>query len=408
MQYTLMNGEHEILEFEVNDFDSIRIKRLCCDFYYAPIHFRRYVSCSQLPDNVLQSFLNSRIINIARQDAKDILKAVGVDTPLQLSLQSLGLSLTDHYWYRPYGSELKWKDVSCFDNEYDTSFGEAILRRDYDALAKSDPLTPDSTLGGISRKAWVRIDGAPMLLKSEAGTAKFIEQSELLAARLTERLLDESDYVRYTSCVFGGESYIACRGMVKSGEEFVPAQQILNLMEKKNVESFMVISKDRELLDFFTQTLEKLGVERVTEYYAKLTSAFNLSVAGDCHTNNFGFIRDLDTMKLRCAPLFDRGRSFGSFGQPIEDGSVTAAKYAIESTTTVFVMMLFHSCIIHPEWDFGWYDPKRLEGFEDDIESMISVCEDIPGKYIKMLKAAFQYQLDYLNKAAGKNESTVI
>ena len=41
MQYTLMNGEHEILEFEVNDFDSTRIKRLCCDIYYAPTHCRR-------------------------------------------------------------------------------------------------------------------------------------------------------------------------------------------------------------------------------------------------------------------------------------------------------------------------------------------------------------------------------
>ena len=244
MQYTLMNREYEILEFEVNEFDRIRIKSLCDGFDHAPIHFRRYVSGSELPDHVLQSFLNSRIINMTRQDTKDILKAVGADTPLQLSLRSLGLSLTDHYWYRPYGSELEWKDVSCFDNEYDTSFGEAILRRDYDALAKADPLTPDSTLGGISRKAWVRIDSSPMLLKSEAGTTKFVEQSELLASRLTERLLDKNDYVRYTSCDFGGVSYIACRGMVKSGEEFIPAQHILDLMGNKNVETFAVISKD--------------------------------------------------------------------------------------------------------------------------------------------------------------------
>ncbi len=118
------------------------------------------------------------------------------------------------------------------------------------------------------------------------------------------------------------------------------------------------------------------------------------------HLNNFGFIRDLKTMKLKAAPLFDRGRSFGSFGEPIENGRYSCAEYAIESTKTVFVMMLFHSTLIHKDWDFSWYDPKKLEGFENDIENMLSVCEDIPKQYIEMLKAAFQYQLDYLNQAA--------
>ena len=236
-----------------------------------------------------------------------------------------------------------------------------------------------------------------MLLKSEAGTSKFIEQSELLSARLTERLLEKNDYVRYTRCEFAGESYIACRGMVSSGEEFVPASDILTMMGHHSADTFKYISKDNELLKRFTQTLEKSGIENIKAYYAKLAAVFNLSLAGDCHLNNFGFIRDLTTMKLKAAPLFDRGRSFGSFGQPIENGRYSCAEYAIESTKTVFVMMLFHSTLVHKDWDFSWYDPKKLESFEDDIENMLSVCEDIPKQYIEMLKTAFQYQLDYIN-----------
>ena len=84
---------------------------------------------------------------------------------ITLSLRSLGLSLTDHYWYRPSGLGLKWKDVDSFDREFDTSFGESILRRDYAALAKTDPYTPDCTLGGILKKGWIRDDGSPLLLK---------------------------------------------------------------------------------------------------------------------------------------------------------------------------------------------------------------------------------------------------
>lgn len=400
MKYTLMNAEHEVLEFKTDDGGSTNIIRILDEFEYAPLHFSRHAQNIEMLNYDLGAFLRSRTINWARSDAKDIFAGAGVNDNIALSLRSLGLSLSDHYWYRPSGSGLKWKDVSCFDREFDTSFGEAILRRDYEALAKADPYTPDCTLGGISKKAWIRIDGSPMLLKSEAGTSKFIEQSELLSARLTERLLEKDDYVAYSRCQFAGESYIACRGMVRSGEEFVPAQNVLAMMGDYCADTFKYISKDDELLKRFTQTLEESGIENIKAYYAKLAASFNLSLAGDCHLNNFGFIRDLKTMKLKSAPLFDRGRSFGSFGEPIENGRYSCAEYAIESTKTVFVMMLFHSTLIHKDWDFSWYDPEKLEGFENDIENMLSVCEDIPKQYIEMLKVAFQYQLDYLNQAA--------
>lgn len=401
MKYTLMNAEHEVLEFETDNRNSINFIRILDEFEYAPLHFSRHAQNIEMLNYDLGAFLSSRTINSARSDAGDIFAAAGVSDNIALSLRSLGLSLSDHYWYRPSGSGLKWKDVSCFDKKFDTSLGEAILRKDYAAFAKADPYTPDCTLGGISKKAWIRIDGSPMLLKSESGTSKFIEQSELLSAKLTERLFKKDDYVAYTRCEFAGESYIACRGMVRSGEEFVPALDILAMMGESRADTFKYISKDNELLKRFTQTLEESSIENIKAYYAKLAAAFNLSLAGDCHLNNFGFIRDLKTMKLKAAPLFDRGRSFGSFGQPIENGRYSCAEYAIESTKTVFVMMLFHSTLIHKDWDFSWYDPKKLEGFEDDIENMLSVCEDIPKQYIEMLKAAFQYQLDYLNQATG-------
>ena len=402
MKYTLMNAEHEVLSFETDEDRYIIKVEILDGFDYAPIHFLVSKDNPVKLRTQLMTFLGNRAINLEREDTEKILAAVGVNSPRELAMRSLGLSLTDQYWYRPSGSTLTWRDVNCFDNEYDTSFGEAILRRDYAALAKANPYTPDSTLNGISRKAWIRIDGSPMMLKSEESTAKFVEQSELLSAIVTERLLDEGDYVRYSRCEYGGESYIACRSMVGSGEELIPAQDIFYYMGKEHIKSFMVISKDEELLGEFTETLERLGVENITQYYAKLTAAFNLSLAGDCHTKNFGFIRDMKTMKLRAAPLFDRGRSFGSFGKPTKDGKVTAAEYALKSPVVIYMLVLMHSSLMRPEWDYSWYDPKRLEGFEDDIERMISVCEDIPREYIEMLKVTFRHQRDYLNKAAGR------
>lgn len=399
MRYTLMNAEHEVIDFDI-DLKNRQLNQTgeVKDLRYAPIYFNgsKDIRLS------LYSFLSSRTLGSLRRDTNNIIKALSLTNELELSFYSLGLSLTDCYWYRPEGSSLKWQEVSCFDRDYDTAMGEAILRCDYEALKKADPLSPDLTLGGISKKAWIKINGAPMLLKSEAGEASIVEQAELLSSRLTERLLDEKDYIAYRHMDFEGESFIACRGMVKNYEEFIPAAHILkNLELPGDYHSFKVISKDKDFLNTFTETLEKMGVENITSYYAKLGAAFDLTLAGDCHSDNFGFIRDLKTLKLRPAPLFDRGRSFGSFGQPIENGEISAAKSAISATKVMFLMLLFNSIVLHPDWDYSWYDPKRLEGFHEDIDKYLGGCEDAPEEYRTLLKAAFDYQLDYLNKAAG-------
>ena len=139
MKYTLMNAEHEVLEFETDDRGKTNIVRLLDEFEYAPLLFCRHAQNIEMLNYDLISFLRSRTINSARNDAREIFAAAGVSDHIALSLRSLGLSLTDQYWYRPSGSGLKWKDVGCFDREFDTSFGEAILRKDYAALAKADP-----------------------------------------------------------------------------------------------------------------------------------------------------------------------------------------------------------------------------------------------------------------------------
>ena len=395
MKYTLMNGIHEVLEFDI-DSKQKRINNICiCDgFNYAPLYFKR----DKLKQNML-SFMHMRSIDSKRRDANNIFKALGVENEYELALRSYGLSLTDCYWYRPYGSELNWKDINCFDRNFDTTFGSALLRHDYKTLKKANFMTPDCTLGGICKKAWIRINGELMLLKSEASQAKFVERSELLASELTKRLLKSSDYIEYRQVKYFGEDYIACPCMIKLGEEFIPAGYITRLLGKIEWDSFKIISKDKKSLDLFTKVLKNFGMKNIESYFAKLGAVFNLTLSGDCHVNNFGFIRDSKSMKLRPAPLFDRGRSFGSFGQPMVNGDISVAKYAIKSPQAMFFILLFNSIVLHSEWDYSWYDPASLYGFENEIGHMLKDCAD--NRYIELLKTGYNYQLDYLNKVAG-------
>lgn len=398
MRYTLMNEDYEVIDFSIDEsFRVLSDINLLDGFDHAPIHFRE----ATIRYN-LYRLLQDRCLHPGRRDTQEIIKALKAHNELELSFMSSGLSLSDCYWYRPSGSTLKWKDVNCFVREYDTTLSEAILKCDYDTVTKADLLTPDLTLDGISKKAWIRVDGKPLLLKSEAGQSAFVEQSELLSARLTERLLDPVDIIDYSHYEFAGENYIACRSMIKDGEEFVPASQVLEMMNETNINSLKMISKDKAFLKKFTETIEGLGVKNVTAYFAKIAAVFNLTLAGDCHSTNFGFIRDLKTLKLRPAPLFDRGRSFGCFGQPMENGQLSAASVAIKDPQSVFLIVLFNSNVLNTSWDYSWYDPARLEGFHEDIEKMLKGFPESPDKYIELLKLAFDYQLDYLNKSSGR------
>lgn len=400
MLYTLMNADYEVLQFEAGrTYNDIRFIKALEGINAAPIYFDK-----RAPGAGLANFISTRMISTGRHDAKDILSALGMESPLELSLRAYGLSLTDCYWYRPQGCTLKWKDVSCFGRKWDTRFGEAILSRDYDLLKKADPLTPDCTLGGITTKAWLQKNGRPVMLKAENCEDAFITRAELLSAQLAKRLLDENDRVDYRQEQFAGRRFIACDCMISDNEEFVPAQQLISLLGWKNgYDTFKQISKDSKLLKEFTDKAVSLGVSGTAAYFAKIAIVFNLSLGGDSHFMNFGFIRDLDTLKLRTAPLFDRGRSFGSFGEPIENGCISVKKYALTTPKTLFLIMLLFSTICRPEWDYSWFEPKRLEGFTQEIADTLSGCEEATDEFIKLLQQAFEYQLDYVCKAAEKS-----
>lgn len=94
MKYKLMNAEHEVLEFETDNRDSINIIRILDEFKYAPMHFSRHFQDMEKLNYDLISFILSRTINSARSDAKDIFAGVGVNDNIALSMRSLGLSLS--------------------------------------------------------------------------------------------------------------------------------------------------------------------------------------------------------------------------------------------------------------------------------------------------------------------------
>lgn len=135
-----MRRDQELLDFEVDSatgvVSSVRVldESSLAQGIQALLSTSGKVTPESLARDV-QYMIRRRSIHSLRIDLPNILRATGTGSPVELALGTHGLSLSDLYWYRPAGSRERWADVNFFDNDWDASFGEAVLKHDWDALS---------------------------------------------------------------------------------------------------------------------------------------------------------------------------------------------------------------------------------------------------------------------------------
>lgn len=66
----------------------------------------------------LKQWWRERSIPKSRTGIGDVLETLDIPETEALLRKSLGLSLSDHYWIRPVGSDLQWESVNFFDNGF--------------------------------------------------------------------------------------------------------------------------------------------------------------------------------------------------------------------------------------------------------------------------------------------------
>ena len=72
---------------------------------------------SQGTDSLRKWWLR-RAVPISQGNIAALLQQEGIPSTQSLLVRNLGLSLSDHYWIKPNGRELTWKDVSLFSNSF--------------------------------------------------------------------------------------------------------------------------------------------------------------------------------------------------------------------------------------------------------------------------------------------------
>ena len=323
-----------------------------------------------------------RSIPASRMGIADALEALGVSSTKQLITKCLGLSLSDHYWFRPYGSSVAWEDVNFFDNAFSDDIGDVLFGMN-DKNDGFDFISPDNTSDGNLQKRWKIIDGKRCLLKS--GSSPYSQQpfNEVIATIIMNKLGIE--HVPYTVTWIDDKPYSVCEDFVTKDTELIGAWRVLQLRPKANHEN--------EYLHYVSLCKE-LGVDIVPALDRMIVLDYIIANE-DRHFNNFGLLRDANTLEwIGAAPIFDSGTSLWY--------NKSASRF-ISSDIICKPFKKTHGEQLKLVSSFDWLDISKLNGIEDEILNVL--CEDKAVRYVeaeraKAIAAEVRKRIDALESVA--------
>ena len=228
-----------------------------------------------------------------------LLHRLNIETAEELLDKAFGLSLSDQYWIKPYDSNLKYDDINFFDNDFDyAEFLEASLSLNSKIVKKETSLkTPNNTTDGMLKKAWIIENGTRYLLKGGYKNEILQPFNEVLASMICDRL--GFNHVPYTLDVYKDTVVSKCPCFITKDTELITAYQIKNNMKRYDSE---------EDYEEYIKCLEENGIPNVREKIENMYILDFLIMNEDRHLNNFGIIRDVNTLKwLDVTPIFDNG-----------------------------------------------------------------------------------------------------
>ena len=294
-----------------------------------------------------------RSIPNTRPGVERVMPKLDVRAGWEIPFKNFGLSLSDCYWVVPDETQApSWAEVNYFENAF---AGAGDARWD-DWLANVGLNSPDNTSEGELPKRWVIRDGVRMLLKGSG----FDDQrpfNEAVATALHRRLLEAGAFVPYEVVQLVDGPACACPNFLRAREEYIPAAYV-----KRAVAN----ARGASVYDRFCRGAGALGAgdAAVRGALSRLMVCDAIIANTDRHWRNFGFIRNIDTLELRPAPIFDSGNSLWY--------AKSAADVARRDWT--FAARPFGP---HPADqlalvdDAQWFDAARLEGFVDEAIELL-------------------------------------
>lgn len=272
---------------------------------YAPYILKGFYKENNINDasfrTNLSEWFSSRGIPKWRDKLDILLHRLNINAPNELLNKSFSLSLSDQYYIKPYDLDIRYEDINFFDNDFDYSeFLEASLSKNSNILVNASSLkSPNNTTDGMLKKAWIIENNVRYLLKSGYKNELLQPFNEVLASEICKRL--GFNHVEYTLDIYKDVIVSKCPCFINKETELITCHQIRNNMERHN-----------NINDYedYINLLQENGIKNARIEMENMYILDFLIMNEDRHLNNFGIIRNVDTLKwISCAPIYDNGQS---------------------------------------------------------------------------------------------------
>lgn len=354
MQYTLMHKNTPVLEMVLDDA-SCTISKVTEIYHAAHVPIGISMRNGVLDRSALNAWWRGRSIPASRQGIRQALETLRIGYTQQLLEKSYGLSLSDQYWIRAKHSDLQWDDINFFQNSFSDDIGDILFGKKLSGDEGISLMSPDNTSDGWLKKKWTIIDGKRCLIKGGSGAIQQEPYNEVIASCLMDRL--QVSHVAYRLILQNDYPYSVCEDFITPDTELVPAWHIVQTLKKENHHSSY---------QHYLRCCAELGIPGIQHALDQMLVVDFLLANEDRHFNNFGVIRNAETLKwVGAAPIYDTGTSLW-FSTPTKLIHSTAANLPSKPfrDTHIEQIKLVSS--------FDWVNFNALRDFGDEVRALLS------------------------------------
>ncbi len=244
----------------------------------------------------MKKWWEMRAIPSSRETIADLIKRGGCLNAGSYLAKNLALSMTDSYWICPVELEVSFDRIKLFNLE-----AYSNGRVPYHNATSYDP---NASLGGQMEKYWDVSDEPPVLVKESYKNFGQQAVNEVFASKLHEMQQTDIPFVKYRAEKTEDRGIICrCEAFTSEDVELISAYEVVESKKRRN---------DIPMCDHYINVCVDHGIDReqIQKFMDYQTLTDFILTNTDEHLNNFGVLRNANTMELiGPAPIYDSGNS---------------------------------------------------------------------------------------------------